>query len=108
MKPEITEKECWWVIYGEEGTYYYPMCQFTKKAAEDDYPNFDSLDSCTGYGSRLSMPGFLDCTQWAVFDTAAEAAEDLLNQYYDRPDDEMTAEEVLDRLNLKELAVPNE
>ncbi len=28
-----------------------------------------------GYGARLSMPGYLDATDWAVFDTEAEAEE---------------------------------
>src|SRR6267154_983160 len=26
-----------------------------------------------GYGARLSAPGYLDCTEWVVFDTPQEA-----------------------------------
>jgi hypothetical protein len=38
-----------------------------------------------GYGARLSAPGYLDCTDWAVFDTEQEAEEYLDENY---PDDE--------------------
>jgi len=39
-----------------------------------------------GFGARLSAPGYLDCTEWAVFETEEEA-----NQYLDEltEDDEM-------------------
>lgn len=39
----------------------------------------DTFDTCPvirvvehGYGVRLSAPGYLDCTEWEVFDTSAE------------------------------------
>ncbi len=38
-----------------------------------------------GYGARLSAPGYLDCTEWTVFDTEDEAREYLEEMY---PDDE--------------------
>ena len=37
----------------------------------------------SGYGARLSMPGYMDCIEWSVFDTAQEAAQYLLDTYYD-------------------------
>lgn len=39
-----------------------------------------------GYGAQLCAPGYLDCTEWAVFDTKEEAKEYLLDMYGD--DDE--------------------
>ncbi len=30
-----------------------------------------------GWGARLSAPGYMDCTDWAVFDTEEEAADHL-------------------------------
>lgn len=35
----------------------------------------------TGFGARLSAPGYLDCTEWSVFDTEKEAAEYLEEMY---------------------------
>jgi len=69
-----------------------------------DWPNSDSLtedareDSITqlqdytegepqewenvqGYGARLSAPGYLDCTEWTVFDSEQDA-EDYLEEMY--------------------------
>ena len=37
----------------------------------------DQIERRTGYGARLSAPGYLDCTSWVLFDTASEAAEYL-------------------------------
>lgn len=36
-----------------------------------------------GYGARMSMPGFLDCTEWTVFKTHEEADEFLCSMYLD-------------------------
>src|SRR6267142_6162114 len=30
-------------------------------------------ETIRGYGARLSAPGYLDCTEWTVFDTQEEA-----------------------------------
>jgi hypothetical protein len=37
------------------------------------------------YGARLSAPGYLDCTEWCIFDTKEEAQAYLDETY---PDDE--------------------
>ena len=34
-----------------------------------------SWENIKGYGARLSAPGYLDCTEWTVFDTEDEARE---------------------------------
>src|SRR5262245_42806622 len=36
-----------------------------------------------GWGARLSAQGYLDCTEWVVFDTEAEAQEYLEKTYGD-------------------------
>jgi hypothetical protein len=41
-------------------------------------------ENIKGYGARLSVPGYLDCTEWSVFDTKEEAEKYL---------DEMSGEE---------------
>lgn len=40
----------------------------------------------TGYGARLSAPGYMDRTDWTVFDTAAEA-QDYLDENYPEDDE---------------------
>lgn len=34
-----------------------------------------------GWGARLSAPGYLDCTEWLVCDTEAEARDELVTLY---------------------------
>ena len=42
-----------------------------------------------GWGARLSAPGYLDCTEWTVFDTEQEAYQFLEDHY---PEDEEDTE----------------
>lgn len=49
-----------------------------------DYLEGDRIQSfevVEGYGARMSAPGYLDCTEWTVFDTYQEAL-DFLNETY--------------------------
>jgi len=34
-----------------------------------------------GIGARLSAPGFMDCTDWCVFDTLPEARQYIIDTY---------------------------
>lgn len=47
-----------------------------------------SWENVTGYGARLSAPGYLDCTEWSVFDTEEEA-----NAYLEEMSDEPEQDE---------------
>jgi hypothetical protein len=49
-----------------------------------------SIKLTKGFGARLSAPGYLDCTDWAVFETEKEALE-YLDEYY--PEEEEEEEE---------------
>jgi len=40
-----------------------------------------SLERVKGFGARLSAPGYLDATEWAVFDTEQEASDYLADMY---------------------------
>jgi len=40
-------------------------------------------ENIKGYGARLSAPGYLDCTEWTVFETAEEAKAYLDENYSD-------------------------
>ena len=48
-----------------------------------------SWENVEGYGARLSAPGYLDCTEWTVFDTPEKAITHLEENY---PDDEEGSE----------------
>jgi hypothetical protein len=38
------------------------------------------------WGARLSAPGYLDCTEWAIFDTEAEARQYIQDEFEVDPD----------------------
>lgn len=46
-----------------------------------------SWENFKGYGARLSAPGYLDCTEWTVFDTEEEAREYLAETYPEDSED---------------------
>jgi hypothetical protein len=45
-------------------------------------------ENIKGYGARLSAPGYLDCTEWSVFDTKEEAEKYLTENYLDEDEAE--------------------
>lgn len=79
----------WIVIDTSNGTTAIPQSfvglqtQFT---GEDVAPYIDgefiSAELVDGYGARLSMPGYMDCTEWTVF-TTEQHAWDFLSSMYD-------------------------
>lgn len=82
MNPEIFA--CTWtVIDGVNGVTIYPD-SFTIKEAIDEYgyEGVHSVEIAYGYGGRLSMPGYLDCTDWTgVFETENACLAALNNMY---------------------------
>jgi len=48
----------------------------------------ESWENIKGYGARLSAPGYLDCTEWTVFDTPEEAEQYLEEMYGDEDSEE--------------------
>jgi hypothetical protein len=47
-----------------------------------------SWENVKGFGARVSAPGYLDCTEWTVFDTEDEAREYLEEMYPEDDTDE--------------------
>lgn len=103
MKPEVTDKMDWLAIDGN-GIEYLPedivdadrirkLLKIEDKEALDlviehiiwpaikDYVrihNFaaiESIEVITGYGVRLSAPGYMDCTDWEVYASKREALD---------------------------------
>jgi hypothetical protein len=50
----------------------------------------ESWENIKGYGARLSALGYLDCTEWSVFDTREDAEKylDEMSDEEDEPEDE--------------------
>lgn len=49
----------------------------------DSHAPIQSVTAKHAYGARLSAPGYMDCTEWALFDSEAEAREYLADTYGD-------------------------
>jgi hypothetical protein len=91
----------WYNVDTENGTEYIPYDVVGEiEIDEDGIPVDNSLESyiegrsilsvekIEGYGARLSVAGYMDCTEWCVFDTEEEAEEFLEQMYGDDCDDE--------------------
>jgi hypothetical protein len=63
-------------------------CRYPVPSALADYcENKEAwrIDLIQGYGARISAPGYMDRTEWSVFDTP-EKAQEYLDKYY--PDED--------------------
>ncbi len=88
MERELTGKELFAVC--NDGEFFIPIEQLGITLPDENTPDY--LENCKkllgdflpcgevysisvikGYGARLSAPGFLDCTEWAVFTNKREA-----------------------------------
>lgn len=83
MQKQITYRRDWWEVDGTSGIEFFDCADFTKEQAKENYSGLKvwTVEKTTGYGARLSAPGYLDCTEWSVFETEKEAAEYLLDMY---------------------------
>ena len=75
MQPQIVFDE-WYEVETDDGMTFLPV---------DDVGYDSRRRIINGYGARLSAPGYLDCTEWTVFDTEKEARE-FLKETYDVED----------------------
>lgn len=78
----------WVIVDTTQGTVCIPqeyVGKTTQPTAKDvaDYIDgeFISAEIIDGYGARLSMPGYLDCTEWTVFETREAAKQHLAEMF---------------------------
>lgn len=82
MKPIITWGE-WLIAETNHGTEVVPFEYIGNLDDIDkilDFVEGDeilSVESDTGYGARLSAPGYLDCTRWTFFKDLREAEDHI-------------------------------
>ena len=91
LLPEITRKIKWIEIESYYGLIYLPwdLIQKDDPTWEDikDYVSIFSenqiweINIIMGHGVRLSASGYLDCTEWCVFDTVEECIEHVHDAY---------------------------
>lgn len=109
MQKQITEKQNWLCVETTQGTEWLPVDLVgdieagsidSDEGSNDDFNTLQqycdgepqSWETATGYGARMSALGYMDCTEWTVFDTVLEA-ENYLEEYYG--DEESEDEEIL-------------
>lgn len=110
MQKQVTRKQNWVRVETTQGTEFisiadtslfvrnsetltHPMSESARFDAVTEIQQYtdgepESWENIQGYGARLSAPGYMDCTEWAVFDTGAEAWDYLEEMYPDENGEE--------------------
>jgi hypothetical protein len=88
MQKQVTEKVDWYQLDTvREGIVSIPADVMSIEEFADNYDmEPEDVEVIQGYGARMSAPGYMDCTEWAVFDSLEEA-EEYLEEYYGDDDD---------------------
>ena len=109
MQKQITHKQAWIEVETTHGTEFLDAVSLglnirdsqtethclTAKERESiisklsDYceGTIQEWTTIRGHEARLSAPGYMDCTDWAVFDTPEQAEAYLEEMYGDEEDD---------------------
>lgn len=91
MEQEIFE-DWYWEVYTSEGIQIVPCDVCASRAELPDYVEGEILRNNNGtikafsrYGwiARMTMPGYLDCTEWTAHDSYEEAKDYLTECYGD-------------------------
>ena len=93
MQKQITSSRKWYEVETRQGIWFVDYADAGENPDAKDLKQFCegvpvSWDVIIGYGCRLSAPGYLDCTDWAVFPTVAECNEYLNDMYPEDEEDE--------------------
>lgn len=91
MQAQIVGPQDWWEVETTDGTCWV-QCEdagYKDVIAKDLMPYLSVPDTShvmrwefkSGYGARLSAPGYTDCTDWCVSDSEEEAKAYLAEQY---------------------------
>lgn len=80
----------WTVTPDSEG--FDKLAALVSNYTENREDEINSIEMKRGFGARLSAPGYLDCTPWAVFATESEAEEYLAEMYSEDEDEDENAD----------------
>jgi len=90
MKPQITKRVPWYQVETANGTVFIDEYFLNKDPKPADVIEFTEvfevedihdIHLMLGYGARLSAPGYLDCTDWSVWDSFDDAVLHLEEMY---------------------------
>jgi hypothetical protein len=98
MQPQITDKQYWWKGDAKDGgTQFAPYNDINGDTFKTDVLGIEVGDTppeiVCGWGVRLSAPGYLDCTDWEVFEDHDEARVRYMELRDEDRDDESEGEE---------------
>jgi hypothetical protein len=74
--------------YHNESAYWKHILPLIGSYYEGSPDGIHSVKIIRGWGARMSAPGYLDCTDWDVFDTEQEAIDYLKEEYPESEDGE--------------------
>lgn len=84
MQQYVTDRLKWYQADTREGICSVPCGEFSLEQCADMWDvEIEEIETKKGYGARLSAPGYMDCTEWTVFDTEQEAKDYLEEMYGD-------------------------
>ena len=109
MEKQVTGKQAWIKVETTCGTEFidavscglnlrdsqtetHPLTDKEREEAISELSDYcegtvQEWETVRGYGARLSAPGYMDCTEWTVFDTPEEA-ENYLKEMYEEEETE--------------------
>lgn len=88
--------QSWYLVETTNGTECMPsdLCDSDLESVADYCEGTpQSVEEVTGFGARLSAPGYMDCTEWTIFGTLACAEEYLESLDECEDEDEEQADE---------------
>ena len=85
MKPVVTGAIKWMQLdTPNDGIVSCPASDLSASQFADIYDmDAAEVEFVSAYGARLSAPGYMDCTEWSVFDTQEKAEQYLVDTYGD-------------------------
>ena len=66
---------------GDDPDEYFIQAAFEQVSDYTENRECHSIEQVVGYGGRLSAPGYLDCTDWILADSAGEARRSVCAVY---------------------------
>jgi len=92
MKPQIVFDD-WWMVDGADGITYFPADMFSEEDVREAVfgPVYEIILLKDKYGVRWSAPGYMDATEWTVFDTEQEALDYIKEEeeFYGEPKEDL-------------------
>jgi len=77
----VWEHGVWLKAETDMGTVIVPANVLTIEDLRREYGQRVEFETVEGWGARLSAPGYMDCTEWTLHESAEEAKAYLVDTY---------------------------